>query len=61
MYSAMYFYYYIFGVPQPLGKHHLAAFGLAVTSVWRDAGYRMVVYIAAIQGVSSDYQEGQLI
>lgn len=31
--------------------------GLAVISVWRDAGYCMVVYIAAIQGVSNDYYE----
>ena len=50
-------FYDIFGVPSPLGSTTWVMFGLAVISVWRDAGYCMVVYIAAIQGVSSDYYE----
>ena len=45
------------GVPSPLGSTTMVMFGLAVISIWRDAGYCMVVYIAAIQGVSVDYYE----
>ena len=50
-------FYDIFGIPSPLGSTTWVMLGLAVISVWRDAGYCMVVYIAAIQGVSSDYYE----
>lgn len=50
-------FYDIFGIPSPLGSTTWVMAGLAVISVWRDAGYCMVVYIAAIQGVSSDYYE----
>lgn len=45
------------GIPSPLGSTTWVMVGLAVISVWRDAGYCMVVYIAAIQGVSKDYYE----
>jgi len=51
------FFYGIFRIPSPLGNTKLVMFGLAVISVWRDMGYCMVVYIAAIQGVSRDYYE----
>lgn len=50
-------FYQIFGIPSPLGSTVWVMLGLAVISVWRDAGYCMVVYIAAIQGVSNDYYE----
>lgn len=50
-------FYDIFGIPSPLGSTTWVMLGLAVISVWRDAGYCMVVYIAAIQGVSTDYYE----
>ncbi len=50
-------FYDRFGIPSPLGSTTWVMLGLAVISVWRDAGYCMVVYIAAIQGVSSDYYE----
>ncbi|MCI9161717.1 MAG: sugar ABC transporter permease [Lachnospiraceae bacterium] len=50
-------FYDRFGIPSPLGSTIWVMLGLAVISVWRDAGYCMVVYIAAIQGVSSDYYE----
>lgn len=50
-------FYQIFGIPSPLGSTVWVMLGLAVISVWRDAGYCMVVYIAAIQGVSTDYYE----
>lgn len=50
-------FYEILGIPSPLGSTVWVMLGLAVISVWRDAGYCMVVYIAAIQGISSDYYE----
>lgn len=50
-------FYELFGIPSPLGSTVWVMLGLAVISVWRDAGYCMVVYIAAIQGVSEDYYE----
>lgn len=50
-------FYEFTGIPSPLGSTTWVMAGLAVISVWRDAGYCMVVYIAAIQGVSKDYYE----
>ena len=50
-------FYDIFGIPSPLWSTTWVMLGLAVISVWRDAGYCMVVYIAAVQGVSTDYYE----
>lgn len=50
-------FYDKFGIASPLGSTTWVMIGLAVISVWRDAGYCMVVYIAAIQGVSKDYYE----
>ncbi|MEG0897767.1 MAG: sugar ABC transporter permease [Ruthenibacterium sp.] len=50
-------FYGIFNIPSPLGDADWVMAGLAVISIWRDAGYCMVVYIAAIQGVSKDYYE----
>jgi len=35
--------------------------GLAIIAIWRDSGYCMVVYIAAIQGVSKDFYEAAQI
>ena len=49
--------YPMLGIPSPLGSTKWVMVGLAVISIWRDAGYCMVVYIAAIQGVSQDYYE----
>ena len=50
-------FYNMFGISSPLGSTVWVMVGLAVISVWRDGGYCMVVYIAAIQGVSKDYYE----
>ncbi len=50
-------FYDKFGIPSPLGSMTWVMYGLTVISVWRDAGYCMVVYIAAMQGVSEDYYE----
>lgn len=55
MYSDV--FYDRFGIPSPLGSMTWVMYGLTVISVWRDAGYCMVVYIAAIQGVPGDYYE----
>lgn len=50
-------FYDMFGIASPLGSTTLVMFGLAMISIWRDAGYCMVVYLAAIQGISADYYE----
>lgn len=50
-------FYEIFNIPSPLGSPQWVILGLAIISIWRDAGYCMVIYIAAIQGISSDYYE----
>lgn len=50
-------FFNVFGIPSPLGSRAWVMIGLSVISIWRDAGYCMVVYIAAIQGVSKDYYE----
>ncbi len=50
-------FYGIFGIPSPLGSAVWVMVGLAIISIWRDSGYCMIVYIAAIQGISQDYYE----
>jgi ABC-type sugar transport system permease subunit len=50
-------FYEIMGIPSPLGSPQLVMIGLAVISIWRDAGYCMVIYLAAIQAISPDYYE----
>jgi ABC-type sugar transport system permease subunit len=54
-------YSYIFKVPSPLGISSQAITGMAVIAVWRDMGYCMLIYIAALQSISSDYYEAALI
>ncbi|NLJ64697.1 MAG: sugar ABC transporter permease [Christensenellaceae bacterium] len=51
------FFYGVLGIPSPLGDKKWVMAGLANIAVWRDAGYCMVVYIAAIQGISKEYYE----
>jgi ABC-type sugar transport system permease subunit len=40
-----------------LGSTQFVMFGLAIIAIWRDAGYCMIIYLAAIQGISADYYE----
>jgi raffinose/stachyose/melibiose transport system permease protein len=53
--------YRYFGVPSPLGSIVWVIFGLSVIAVWRDAGYCMVIYIAALQSVPADFYEASQI
>jgi ABC-type sugar transport system permease subunit len=51
------FFYELLGIPSPLGSPQFVMLGLAIISIWRDSGYCMVVYLAAIQNISPDYYE----
>lgn len=50
-------FYNMFGIVSPLGSAKFVILGLAIIAIWRDSGYCMVIYIAAIQGISKDYYE----
>lgn len=54
-------FYGIFHIPSPLGSTTWVMLGLAIIAIWRDCSYCMVVYIAAIQGISSDFYEAAQI
>lgn len=49
--------YSIFKIPSPLGDSSLVIIGLAVISIWRDAGYCMIIYVAALQAVPKEFYE----
>jgi ABC-type sugar transport system permease subunit len=50
-------YSLLFNVPSPLGLSRQVIAGMAVIAVWRDMGYCMLIYIAALQSISADYYE----
>ena len=45
------------GSPSPLGISSQVILGLAVIAIWRDMGYCMLIYIAALQSVPLEYYE----
>ncbi len=47
----------LFGVPSPLGTKGQAMAAIAIISSWRTAGYCMLIYIAALQGVPQEFYE----
>lgn len=49
--------YPFFKIPSPLGNIHWVTFGLAVIAIWRDSGYCMIIYIAALQSVPIEFYE----
>ncbi len=53
--------YRFFRVPSPLGSTQWVILGLAAISIWRDSGYCMVIYIAALQSVPADFYEAARI
>lgn len=44
-----------------LGSQHLAVFSIGITAIWQCAGYYMLIYIAALQGISEDLCEAAAI
>lgn len=47
----------ITGSPSPLGISSQVIYGLAVIAIWRDMGYCMLIYIAALQSIPGEYYE----
>lgn len=47
----------LFGSPSPLGISSQVVNGLAVVAIWRDMGYCMLIYIAALQAVPHEFYE----
>ncbi|MEA5015180.1 MAG: sugar ABC transporter permease [Candidatus Limiplasma sp.] len=45
------------GQPSPLGISSQVIYGLATIAIWRDMGYCMLIYIAALQTVPHEYYE----
>lgn len=45
------------GILSPLATSSFVMVGLSIISIWQDAGYCMVVYIAALQAIPTDYYE----
>jgi multiple sugar transport system permease protein len=47
-----------FKLPHPLvGGPSLAMFAIVITSVWRDIGYFMIIYLAGLQNIDKSYYE----
>lgn len=47
----------LFSIPSPLGSVKWVIFGLAMIAIWRDSGYCMIIYIAALQAVPYEFYE----
>ena len=47
----------ITGLVSPLGMPGQIIYGMVVIGAWRDMGYTMLIYIAALQAVPQDYYE----
>ena len=45
------------GLVSPLGMPGQIIYGMVVIGAWRDMGYTMLIYIAALQAVPQDYYE----
>jgi len=50
-------YSVIFNLPSPLGIASQAMLGIVFNAGWRDTGYCMIIYIAALQTVPMEYYE----
>lgn len=51
----------MFQALSPLSTPQGAVPGIAVMSIWRDSGYCMIIFIAALQSIPADYQEAAMI
>lgn len=47
----------LFGIPSPLGVSSQVILGLAIIGIWRDTGYCMLIYLAALQSIPNEYYE----
>lgn len=46
-----------FGVDQLIGGPSVALFSVIITSVWRDIGYFMIIFLAGLQNIDKTYYE----
>ena len=51
----------ITGLVSPLGMHCQIIYGMVVFGAWRDMGYTILIYIAALQAVPQDYYEAATV
>lgn len=53
----------VLGLPQPywLADPRFALPGLALTSVWRNSGYYMIIYLAGLQSIDREMEEAALV
>ena len=51
----------ITGLVSPLGMPGQIIYGMVVIGAWRDMGYTMLIYIAALQAVPQDYDEAATV
>ena len=51
----------ITGLDSPLGMPGQIIYGMVVIGAWRDMGYTMLIYIAALQAVPQDYYEAATV
>ena len=51
----------IFRVINPLSRMNTVIPGIALIALWRDAGYAMIIYIAALQGVPDTLYEAAMV
>ena len=51
----------IFNVVSPLGLPHQIVPAMAIMASWRDMGYAMLIFIAALQTVPNDYYEAATV
>ena len=50
-------FYSTLGILNPLTRPSTVMTGISIIGIWRVSGYCMVIYIAALQGISEDYYE----
>lgn len=55
------FFFGTLGVTNPLTSKSLVMFGLSIIAIWRDSGYCMVIYYAALKGVPEELYESSRI
>jgi len=51
----------ITGLVSPLGMPGQIIYGMVVIGAWRDMGYTMLIYVAALQAVPQDYYEAATV